>query len=328
MKTLVTLLLVAIAAPADKATVTAENLPARPRSIRVVVADGRHNAFTTLARWRDQFWLSFRKGSAHNSNDADVFVLKSPDAATWTEALHLDILPDDRGGQFLVTPKRLFLYDGAMKGSRLTTYVTYTDDGRSWSKPQTVYQEQYIVWRPIEHNGRFYANAHKKAEGKSAGRERESQLITSTDGLHWEKVATVRAGNWESETTFWFGPNERLYAFIRTKYSGLGHIMESTPPYQQWTQRPAGVHLSGHIVETFRGVTYLLSRWMAPSGRETGTMIYTFEAGQLKPYCRLPAGGDCSYCGAVELDAEMLVSYYSSHEGSTNIYLARVPLKK
>lgn len=30
---------------------------------------------------------------------------------------------------------------------------------------------------------------------------------------------------------------------------------------------------------------------------------------------------------AVEVGDEMLVSYYSSHEGRTNVYLARVPLK-
>ncbi len=65
-------------------------------------------------------------------------------------------------------------------------------------------------------------------------------------------------------------------------------------------------------------------------GRQ-GTRIYTFVGGKLTPYCDLPSGGDCSYPAAVlagdeTLGGEILVSYYSSHEGSTNIYLAGVPL--
>lgn len=57
-------------------------------------------------------------------------------------------------------------------------------------------------------------------------------------------------------------------------------------------------------------------------------MIYTYGDGKLHPYCALPAGGDCAYAEAVESGDAMLVSYYSSHEGATNIYLALVPLKK
>jgi len=295
-----------------------------PCSVRKLVADGRHNAFTSLVKWKDEYWLCYRTGSAHNSSDADVVVLRSADGENWSEAFRLDILPDDRGAKFVETPNRLFMYAVAMKGSALTSYVSYTDDGKTWSAPQAVYEPQFILWQPFVHKGRFYANAHRKAEGKDAGKARESQLVSSADGLKWEKVATVRAGNWESETTFHFGPDDKLFAFIRTKYSVAGHIMESLPPYQEWTQRPAGVHLSGHCVRTFRGVTYLMSRTMA--GKKTGTMIYTFEGGAPRPYCELPSGGDCSYPGAVEVGDEMLVSYYSSHEGTTNIYLARVPL--
>jgi len=56
--------------------------------------------------------------------------------------------------------------------------------------------------------------------------------------------------------------------------------------------------------------------------------VYTFADGELTPYCALPAGGDCAYPAAVQVGDEMFVSYYSSHEGSTNVYLARVPLRK
>jgi hypothetical protein len=215
-----------------------------------------------------------------------------------------------------------------MSGHELTTYAVHTEEGRGWSAPQPVYQPQFIVWKPCAFGGKFYAGAHKKDE-VSNGKGRAVHLVVSGDGLDWKKVSTIRAGNWESETTLYFEPTGHLVALLRQKYaSPTCQLLESDPPYQQWQPRPAGVpHLSGHCVHTFRGVTYVLSRTVDYATRKTGTMIYTFACGQLQPYCELPSGGDCSYAEAVEEGDDMLVSYYSSHEGTTNIYLARVPLQ-
>jgi hypothetical protein len=41
----------------------------------------------------------------------------------------------------------------------------------------------------------------------------------------------------------------------------------------------------------------------------------------------LPSGGDCSYAGMVWHDDLLWISYYSSHEGKTSIYLATIRFK-
>jgi hypothetical protein len=46
--------------------------------------------------------------------------------------------------------------------------------------------------------------------------------------------------------------------------------------------------------------------------------------GALKELVALPSGGDTSYPGMVVHDGTLWVSYYSSHEGKTSIYLATV----
>ena len=48
------------------------------------------------------------------------------------------------------------------------------------------------------------------------------------------------------------------------------------------------------------------------------------EAGTLAEFLKLPSGGDTSYPGLVWKDGILFVSYYSSHEGKTSIYLAKV----
>lgn len=294
----------------------------KPSGIQRVIADGTHNAFTAMVRWHKAYWLSFRSASSHGSLDGDLVVLRSTNAEQWHEVQRFDILPDDRDPQFLATPDRLFLYDPARHDGSLTSLVTYTDNGKTWSPPQQVYHENFIIWKPVARAGRFFASAHISS---SNGHERAVHLIASNDGLNWEKISEIRSGNWESETTIHFTEDEKIVGFLRQiKESSPSAILESLPPYTNWSERKLDLHLSGHAVYTFDGVTYLFSR-IRDRGRR-GTIVYLYESGELLPYCEIPSGGDCSYPAAVRLGAEMLVSYYSSHEGSTNIYTCRVPL--
>jgi len=52
------------------------------------------------------------------------------------------------------------------------------------------------------------------------------------------------------------------------------------------------------------------------------------ENGTMTECVRLPSGGDTSYAGVVEHDDVIWVSYYSSHESKTAIYLAKVKAAK
>jgi hypothetical protein len=49
--------------------------------------------------------------------------------------------------------------------------------------------------------------------------------------------------------------------------------------------------------------------------------------GGYEPVLTLPSGGDASYAGMVWHANLLWVSYYSSHEGKTAIYLARVKVR-
>ena len=306
--------------------VTADEL-IKPLEVRKVFTNGKHNAFTAMRRFKGDLYLAFRAGDSHNSPTADVLVLRSKDGRDWRQIYKLDAAKDDRDPQMVATDQRLFLYCPSMNGVELTTWLTHTDDGAQWSAPVKIYEPQFILWKPCIHDGVFYSTAHKKDE-TSGGKGREVHFVKSADGIRWEKISTIRAGNWESETTLFFDDKHHAIAFLRQKYgSPQAQVLESDPPYAGWKSRAAGVsHFSGHSVHTFKGVTYLLSRFTKP-GKAYGSMIYTFAGGKLTPYCELPAGGDCAYLEAVEDGANMLVSYYSTHEGTTDIYLAVVPLK-
>ena len=301
--------------------------PIKPVEVRKIFSNGKHNAFTAMRRFKGDLFLAFRAGDAHNSPTADVLVLRSKDGKDWKQVHKFDAGKDDRDPQMVVTDNKLFLYSPVMNGKELTTWLATTGDGETWSEVVKIYEPQYILWKPGIHEGVFYATAHKKDES-SGGKGREVHLVKSADGVKWEKVSTIRAGNWESETTLHFDDRHHATAFLRQKYGRpQAQVLESDPPYAEWKSRDAGVpHFSGHSVHTFKGTTYLLSRFTGPD-KAYGSMIYTFADGKLTPYCQMPASGDCAYAEAVQDGANMLVSYYSTHEGITDIYLAVVPLK-
>ena len=50
------------------------------------------------------------------------------------------------------------------------------------------------------------------------------------------------------------------------------------------------------------------------------------QAGKLTEFLTFPSGGDTSYAGLVLHEGMLSVSYYSSHEEKTSIYLSKLPL--
>ena len=74
-------------------------------------------------------------------------------------------------------------------------------------------------------------------------------------------------------------------------------------------------------------------RWIA-AGRimhdgaaKTDVALLDVESNTLTSLLTLPSGGDTSYPGLVWRDGVLWVSYYSSHEGKTAIYLAKVRIE-
>ena len=75
-----------------------------------LVADGRHNAFASFAKWRGQYWLAYRRASGHTTRDGEIALLVSSETKEWTEAVRFDLDGDDRDPQFVVCGDRLWLY--------------------------------------------------------------------------------------------------------------------------------------------------------------------------------------------------------------------------
>jgi hypothetical protein len=105
---------------------------------------------------------------------------------------------------------------------------------------------------------------------------------------------------------------------------GTAQLGISKPPYREWTWKDLGVRIGGpHIIR-------LPDNRIVAAGRLYDDQVRTSllwldpDAGTVAEFLKLPSGGDTSYPGLVFHEGLLWVSYYSSHEGKTSIYLAKV----
>ena len=99
------------------------------------------------------------------------------------------------------------------------------------------------------------------------------------------------------------------------------------PPYTQWQWKRLDKRVGGPMfVRLPRKRLYLGTR-LYDGGSRTSLCRVDFDAGRLEEVLRLPSGGDSSYPGIVLHDGVLWIAYYSSHEGNTNIYLAKVSIE-
>lgn len=92
--------------------------------------------------------------------------MSSRDGTTWDKVHKFDSPLDDRDVMFLSTPERLLLFvpqieKSPEKGVVVNEIVVTTADGQTWTDPRPVYQPNFAFWRPVVHEGKFWATAYR-----------------------------------------------------------------------------------------------------------------------------------------------------------------------
>ena len=280
-----------------------------------------HNAFTDLIRFRGRWWCVFREAQAHDAPGGIVRVLKSETGGSWESAATVEERGIDlRDPKLSVTPDgRLMLLMGGCvyddEGEYLTRAprVSFSEDGATWSVPQKVLSEDHWLWRATWHGDRAYALS-KLGEGKGP---RRGFLYTSMDGIDWDWITEFKLPG-VSETTLGFQPDGEMIALIRPGYIGA-----SRPPYREWSFCETPERIGGpNFIRLPDGSLWGSGRLLTADGART--VLARMTTSSYEPALTLPSGGDTSYAGMVWHEDLLWMSYYSSHEEGTNVYLAKV----
>jgi hypothetical protein len=287
-----------------------------------------HNAFTDLIRFKGRWLCVFREGKAHVSPDGVLRVLGSPDGQTWTsEALVTLAGADLRDAKITLMPDGRLMLSGAAATPKPAevghqSLSWFSPDGKSWSDAVKVADPNFWLWRVTWTKDRAYGIGYGCADSKTV------RLYSSTDGKEFRtEVSTLFDQGYPNESSILFLDDGTALCLLRrddgTKTAQLG---TAKAPYHDWTWKDLGVQLGGpHLLRLPDGRLVAGGR-RHEKGAHTSLMWLDPAAGTAAEFIRLPSGGDTSYPGLVWHDGLLWVSYYSSHEGKTAIYLARVKL--
>lgn len=296
-----------------------------------------HNAFTDLTLFKDTWYCVFREGSSHVPGSNGVIrVIKSADAKNWESAALISLKGVDlRDPKISIKPDNTLMlliggsyYEGEESTQRRNlktcrTHVCFSKDGSRWTSPQPVsIEEKNWLWRVTWEGEYGYGFSYNVGV---PGEKMQITLWRTKDGTNYEKVATPNVPRecYPDETTIRFSPDKTLIALVRNENnSGPAYIGISKPPYTEWKFKNAGKPVQGpNFIILQNNLMVYAGRDFAPEQR---TVIGFMTPEKCEPVVILPSRGDTSYPGIIFKDGIIHVSYYSTHEEKTAIYLARL----
>ena len=316
-------------------------------SVEKIWDRGAHNAFTDLIRWRNKWYCTFREADAHVGGDGKLRVLESADGKAWgpgsliaEEGIDLrdpklSITPDDR--LMIVAGGSVYQGTKTLKGRQ--PRVAFSTDGREWTAPQRVLSEGDWLWRVTWHDGKAYGISYEASDrdtpaAKDAARTGKVdpgpadwtlKLVVSDDGLKYDLVTPLDVPGHPNESTVRILPDGEMIALVRREGGNtFGWIGSSKPPYTAWHWHETKHRLGGpNFIRLPDGSLWAAGR-SYPGGAKT--VVARMSRDSYEPALTLPSGGDTSYPGLVWHDGLLWMSYYSSHEGKSAIYLAKIKL--
>jgi len=287
---------------------------------------------TDLIRFQDNWFCVFREGTDHVSPDGVIQIISSNNARDWSSVARLaSDTADLRDPKLSVTPDNMLMLCGAgyqrqPDGDSWRQSMTwFSSNGSEWSKAHEVGDKSMWLWRVVWHQRIAYGVAYS-TDGKEMVR-----LYKSSDGKTFETLvddlfSRKRYGlGYPNETSLIFLDDDTCLCLLRRDCdTGSAQWGSARPPYTEWTWKDMGVRVGGpHMIRLPDGRMIAAVR-LYDSTVRTALCWLDAETGRLKEAVALPSGGDCSYPGLVWHDDLLWVSYYSSHESRTSIYLATV----
>ncbi len=305
-------------------------ISAEPRLVetRKIWDHAAHNAFTDLVRFRDTWFCVFREGKGHVSPDGAVRVISSADGKSWeSAALVTSPTFDLRDPKIVATPdgRLLLLAAGVVRDGNVrhpTTLrvqsLTWTSrDGVHWDEPQEIADPWYWLWRLSWHGEKAYGLGYEVRPKASV------RLYATSDGRRCDTLVDRLFDEGDPNESSIVFAGDTAHCLLR-RDPGNGLIGTAEPPYTAWRWKEVGARIGGpHMIRLPDGRFLAVVR-LYDEPRRTALCQVDPEKGTLVEILPLPSAGDSSYAGIGLHDGLLWISYYSSHEGKTSIYLAKV----
>jgi hypothetical protein len=313
---------------------------AEPRlvEVRKIWDQGAHNAFTDLVRFRGRWYCCFREGKGHVSADGHMRILMSKDTREWTSAAIVRADNADlRDAKLCVTPRNELMLSGAAAlipstPHRHQSMAWFSKDGAQWSGAVTIGDPDFWLWRVTWHGKAAYSTGYSTQVNRN---QRTFRLYRSEDGRKFQTIVeNLGIPNSPGESTIRFNRDgEAICLLRRDPYNGQPSIPATAAtalvgrahaPYTKWDWKDTATRVGGPNFIRLPDGRYVAVVRLHDGKVRTALCWLDIDRAKLDEFLPLPSGGDSSYAGLVVEGDTLRISYYSTHEQKTSIYLAKV----
>lgn len=309
-------------------------------SVQKIWDQAEHCGMTDLIRYQNQWFCAFREGELHvHGAHGSIRLLMSVDSLLWaTAATFEEPGVDLRDPKLSMTPSGQLmllcggtLYNAEDQYVSMQSRVAFSNDGIHWSPLQPILTPHEWLWRLTWHQGVAYGASYSRSDPGDRYKEWNIRLWKSSDGLTWDFLTQWDIPGYPNETTLRFTKSHTMIALVRRekRRDNNAWLGVSRPPYKEWQWHPLNYPVGGpNFILGPDEILWVGGRLLAdtPYGQVEKTFLGTMDLTEVQRLLVLPSGGDCSYPGLVLHEGLLWMSYYSSHEGKSAIYLARVAL--
>lgn len=330
-----------------------EKVPVTPISNEQIWFNDNHSAFTSIVKFKDEYYVTFREAESHifdrdGEARGKIRILASKDGNDWKSVAligkegfdlrdpKLSVAPD--GSLMLIMGGSIYV-DRKLVG--MEPQVCFSKDGRNFSPLQPFeFSEgsgldgKVWPWRVTWYKGTGYTVCYT-GTGPS---KTVLTLWKTKDGVHYDYVSglDLDEDDYANEATVRFLPDGRMVILIRQDgnrngVASHGLLAFAPAPYTDWKYTDIGFKIGGPELLVLGKDRLVLS------GREyvQGGCFTAIWAGPLEGPFEKVIGLhepvlDSSYPGLIVVGKELWCCYYRSYGEKRNdaaIYLAKIPLK-
>ena len=198
-----------------------------------------------------------------------------------------------------------------------------SDDGQTWTEGKQIGDPGFWLWRSQWHKGMAYSMGYATYRDRT---QRTLRLYRSKDGGTFDTlVDQLSAPAGCGEDTILFRKDQSALCLLRHETGDkMAQLGTALPPYTDWKWRDLNLRIGGPNMLQLPDGRILAATRLYAGGVRTSLSWLDPKNGKLIEVLKLPSGGDTSYAGLVLHEGLLWISYYSSHEGKTSIYLAKV----
>ncbi len=303
--------------------------PGKPELVWLekVWSSAPHNGATDLVRYKDRWYCALREGAGERSADGAIRILTSLDGEVWRSAARLAATSVD-----LRDPKLSVSEDGRLvlvaveerQGivwERHQTCAWTSSDGRNWVGPTNLAEPNVQLGRLVWHNRIVFATGYSNV--------REDFLrIYAAHNLDKLVALTPKMLSEEApgQASLLFLADQRALCLAQRGAPGARAALgQAQPPYRGWIWADLNVDLECPSLLMLPDGRIAAAGRTRSEGRPRVALFWLdADEGLLRQFLELPSGGSAGAPGLAWHDGLLWVSYYSSHDGKTGIYVAKV----